>query len=100
MPDYHKVVLVKKAEDAINVATHLNSDFIKSLCVLQMLEIDFWNSVQRFYNLQRPQNLLLNFPNQAVVKFSEIILVEKEFTFFVHLAKVTKVVQLDNIKFE
>lgn len=85
--DNYKVVLVKEAENAINVATNLNSNFIKSFCVLQMLKIDFRNSVQRLYNLKCPKNFLLNLPSQAVVEVPEIILVEKKFTFFVHQAK-------------
>jgi hypothetical protein len=100
MSHYHKVVLVKEAEDAINVATHLNSDFINSICVLKMLEIDFRNSVNALYNLKCPKNFLLNLPRQAVVELPEIISIEKEFAFFVHRAKVEKVVQLDNLKFE
>ena len=71
MPHYYQIILVKKAENTVNVAAHLNPDFINPFCILQMLEIDFRNSVQGFYDLQRPQNLLLNFPGQAVVKFSE-----------------------------
>ncbi len=98
MSQYNKVVLVKEAENTINIVANLNSDFIKTGCVFKMLEINFGNSVNTFNNLKCPKNFLLNLPSQAVVEFSEIVLVEKEFTFFVHLTKIVKVVQLDNLK--
>ena len=40
--------MVKKAKNAKNVTALLNTNFIKSVSVLNMFEISFWNSFQLF----------------------------------------------------
>lgn len=96
MSDYNQIIVVKKAEDSKDVTTALNSDFIKSVSALQMLEIYFRNPVQVFNYSQSPKDFLLNFGRLVVIKVLKVILIEKEVTFFVHGSKVRKVVQIDN----
>ena len=62
----------------------MNSDFIKSVRALQMLEIYFWNPVQVFNYSQSPKDFLLNFGRLAVIEVLKVVLIEKEVTVFVH----------------
>jgi hypothetical protein len=62
-----------------------------------MLEIDFWNSINFFDYLLRPDNLFLNLRFLPDIEVMEVILKKVEFSHFFHFANIQKVVRLNNL---
>ena len=94
--------LVKKTEDAKNVTAQLNPNFIKPICVLNVLQIRFRNSLNSFNQIKRPDNFILNFVSLLNKELLKVILVENDgsiLLIFVHEAKIQKLSESTTILF-
>jgi len=48
MPDNDQVVLIEEREDPEYITSNLYPDFVDAFTPFQMLEINFWNSINLF----------------------------------------------------
>jgi hypothetical protein len=86
--NYDEIIFVEEAEDSKDVTATLNTNFIKTSCILQMLKINLRDMLNVRDNLQSPKYFLLNFPGLIGIEVTEIVLVKNQFSFFVHRSKI------------
>ena len=72
----YQVAFVEKTEDAVNIASLLYTDLVKTFCVFQVFEISFWNSLNFFNQFKSPNNFLLDLILLPYKELLEVALVE------------------------
>ena len=65
--------LVEETKYPVNIAANFDSDFVKSISALHMLEKFFRNNPNRFYQINYPINFDLDRFGERIVKLPKIV---------------------------
>lgn len=86
--------MVKKTKNSENIAPLLNTNFIKSISVLYMLQIYFWHPIQFFNKFQRPNYFGFYFFGLLFKEVLKVVLIKNNMSFPQFIPHVTKIIKL------